>query len=181
MASYLALLRAINVGAHNPIRMATLKEIFTSQGGVRVRTYLQSGNVVFQCAPEDVSGVVAGVEASLVELLGNSVPITTRPLALARSWVADNPYSTVEVRADDKEYVTFLYKDPPYQVPLPLTSERGDIVVFKLRDRQVFSISRRVGGKYGFPNAFIEREFGVVATSRKWSTVERLVVKYGSP
>jgi uncharacterized protein (DUF1697 family) len=176
---YLAFLRAINLGAHNPIKMATLKEILTRQGAVAVRTYLQSGNVLFHCAPEDLRAVVAGAEAELAELLGDEVPITTRPLNLVQDWIAENPFSGAGVQPGDKEYVTFLYAEPQRPVALPLASERGDLLVFASRRGDLFSLSRRVGGQYGFPNAFIEKELGVVATSRKWTTVERLVAKYG--
>jgi uncharacterized protein (DUF1697 family) len=176
---YLAFLRAINLGAHNPIKMATLKEILTGQGAVAVRTYLQSGNVLFQCPPGNLQAIVTGAEAELAELLGNEVPITTRPLALVQDWLAEEPFSGPDVQPGDKEYVTFLYTEPQLPVALPLASERGDLLVFASREGDLFSLSRRVGGKYGFPNAFIEKELGVVATSRKWSTVERLVAKYG--
>ena len=177
---HLAFMRAINLGAHNPIKMSVLKELFASQGAHNVRTYLQSGNVLFQCAPQEVSGVVRGVEAKLEELLGNAVPITTRPLAVMKQWIESEPYASWEIRSDDKRYVTFLYHDPQHQLTFPLTSQRGDIVAFELREREVLSVSRRVEGKYGFPNAFIEKELGVVATSRRWSTVEKFIAKHGN-
>ena len=134
---------------------------------------------LFQCTPQEVAGIVAGVEGSLAELLGNDVPITTRSLARVKDWITDNPFSRAEVRPGDKEYVTFLYADPQRSAALPVTSEREDLFLFALQDRAAFSISRQVGGQYGFPNAFIEKEPGVVATSRRWSTVEKLVAKYG--
>ncbi len=46
MASYVSLLRSINVGGHRA-EMARLKRLFASIGAGNVRTYIQSGNVVF--------------------------------------------------------------------------------------------------------------------------------------
>jgi uncharacterized protein (DUF1697 family) len=181
LEQHLAFLRAINIGSHNPVKMSALKEIFASQGAEQVFTHLRSGNVVFQCGSRDLSRIVTGVEAKLVDLLGTEVPITTRPLSPTRDWVVSNPFAAAELRGDDNGYVTFLYDDAPRDVPLPFSSERGDVIVFELADREALSISRRVEGKYGFPNAFIERELGVLATSRAWSTVKRLVAKYANP
>ena len=50
-AGYLALLRGINVGGKNSIRMLDLAAIFAEAGCKDVRTYIQSGNVLFNATP----------------------------------------------------------------------------------------------------------------------------------
>jgi uncharacterized protein (DUF1697 family) len=55
-------------------------------------------------------------------------------------------------------------------------SEKEALEVIAIGDREVFVLSRRKkNGFFGFPNAFIEQELGVAATSRNWNTVTRIV------
>ena len=62
--SYVALLRGINVGGRNLISMANLREAFSAFGCQRVRTYIQSGNVVFES-----DGPAAPLEVSIETML----------------------------------------------------------------------------------------------------------------
>lgn len=50
MTIYIALLRGINVGGHNKIKMADLRKMLEHMGLARVQTYIQSGNVLFESA-----------------------------------------------------------------------------------------------------------------------------------
>lgn len=54
MTLYIALLRGINVGGHKVIKMAELKRVFESIGLKQVKTYIQSGNIVFE-SKEDIN------------------------------------------------------------------------------------------------------------------------------
>jgi len=64
-ARYVALLRGINVGGGNVIRMTDLKECFEGFGCAEVATYIQSGNVVFRSKEKDPATLVASIERAL--------------------------------------------------------------------------------------------------------------------
>ncbi|HJS29752.1 MAG TPA: DUF1697 domain-containing protein [Anaerolineales bacterium] len=65
MNQYVALLRGINVGGKNLIKMADLKACFESLGFQNVRTYIQSGNVLFDAEGSDQPGLTAQLEEAL--------------------------------------------------------------------------------------------------------------------
>lgn len=65
MNQYLALLRGINVGGKNIIKMADLKTAFEEMGFSNVVTYIQSGNVVFQCEEKDNAALTTKIEKGL--------------------------------------------------------------------------------------------------------------------
>ena len=65
MGRYVALLRGINVGGNNLIKMMALKACFEAQGFRDVATYLQSGNVVFTASGQGAASLTARVEAAL--------------------------------------------------------------------------------------------------------------------
>jgi uncharacterized protein (DUF1697 family) len=64
---YLALLRGINVGGKNIIKMAELKLCFEKMGFSDVATYIQSGNVIFKSGNKDVSKLTEKIEQTLSE------------------------------------------------------------------------------------------------------------------
>src|SRR5262245_30079971 len=67
---YLALLRGINVGGHNIIKMTDLKACFGDSGCTDVATYIQSGNVLFRSKERDVAKLVSKTEGALSERFG---------------------------------------------------------------------------------------------------------------
>jgi uncharacterized protein (DUF1697 family) len=59
MPTHVALLRGINLGGHNKVAMADLREVVTSLGHADVATYIQSGNVVFSTPQTDTAALAA--------------------------------------------------------------------------------------------------------------------------
>ncbi len=74
-----------------------------------------------------------------------------------------------------KFYVTFLCEEPETVPALPLISAKKDVEIFLVENRDVFSVSRSQNGHFGFPNEFVEKKFGVCATTRSWSTIKKIV------
>jgi uncharacterized protein (DUF1697 family) len=75
MPTYVALLRGINVSGKNSIRMPALQESLADMGFKDVRTYLQSGNVVFRDKPADKAKLAAAIEARITRDFGHKVPV----------------------------------------------------------------------------------------------------------
>jgi uncharacterized protein (DUF1697 family) len=91
MAQYVALLRGINVGGNNLIKMADLKACFESQGFGNVATYIQSGNVLFEADEERPAGLAARIEQALLERFGYQARIVLRSRAQLRATVSGAP------------------------------------------------------------------------------------------
>ena len=91
MPRYVALLRGINVGGKNLIKMAALKACFEANGFEDVTTYIQSGNVLFS-SPETKGVALAGrIEATLGETFGYSATVVVRSHRQMRATVARAP------------------------------------------------------------------------------------------
>jgi uncharacterized protein (DUF1697 family) len=91
MTQYVALLRGINVGGNNLIKMAELKRCFEAGGFGHVATYIQSGNVLFEAAEEGSASLAARIEAALLAPFGYQARIVLRSHAQMRAIVADAP------------------------------------------------------------------------------------------
>ncbi len=87
---YAALLRGINVGGKNKVSMAALAEVFTRAGCADVRTYIQSGNVVFVAAQASAKRIPCLVSQRILERFGCEAPVVIRTAQELRRVAANN-------------------------------------------------------------------------------------------
>ena len=175
MATYVAFLRAVNVGGHARVRMADLVDACAGAGCPGVRTYIASGNVVFDAPANGAKAVCEKIRGAVRRLVGDDACVVIRSLRELDDLIAKAPFNTLERNATLKLCVTFLADKTRVRPKLPLRSSKEAVDAIAMTDRDVFIVSRRkANGFYGFPNAFIEKELGVPATSRNWSTVTQV-------
>ena len=91
MNAYIALLRAVNVGGTGKLPMAELKAMCEAAGFKQVRTYIASGNVVFQSTKTEPQ-VKAALEAALAKYAGKPVGVMVRTAAEMAAVLAKNPF-----------------------------------------------------------------------------------------
>ena len=176
MTRYVAFLRAINVAGQKLIKMDELARIFTAAGFKNVRTYIQSGNVIFDARSANAVALRKKIERALQDVLGYEVTVILRRLADIEEIVKRNPFKTVKTSAEAKPFVVFLSDEPQRTPKLPLISTTENLDVFEVRDRAAFVVSgRKKNGWFGFPNKFVEKELGVLGTTRNWNTVNKIL------
>jgi uncharacterized protein (DUF1697 family) len=176
MVGYVAFLRGINVSGQKIIKMEDLKKLFSSFGLSNVRTYIQSGNILFESSETDADKLSRKIFKGLNKGLGYDVPVILRTFAEMEDLVKSDPFKPFAPSAEQKWYVTFMYESPAQKPKLPLFSVKEDVEVFQIKKQNALSISHRVKGGFGFPNAVIEKEMNVVATTRNWSTVGKITL-----
>lgn len=172
---HIAFIRVINVAGHAVVRMERVRDAFTAAGCRNVRSYIQSGNVLF-----DAQGATAPlfkkVRARLGALIGEDPTILFRTVAQLAMIVRRSPFGDLPGNRSLKLYVVFLARKPCTLPQLPIRSRKEALEILAIRGHEAYVVSRRKkNGFYGFPNNFIEAELGVPATSRNWSTVSRIV------
>ncbi|MFA6005707.1 MAG: DUF1697 domain-containing protein [Patescibacteria group bacterium] len=121
---YIALLRGINVGGNNLIKMADLKAVFEDGGFQNVSTYIQSGNVLFESDDDNSTSVSKKLEKLLSETFVMSLRVMVRSYDELRTVLTDVPHEW-KTRDDIRCYVAFVRE--------PVTEE--DVVKeIKLKD-----------------------------------------------
>jgi uncharacterized protein (DUF1697 family) len=93
---YVALLRGINVGGHKLIKMKELARIFADAGFKNVRTYVASGNVIFESGSANRAALTRKIEKALQKALGYDVTVVLRTLSEIESIVNRNPFKKYE-------------------------------------------------------------------------------------
>jgi uncharacterized protein (DUF1697 family) len=109
MTTYIALLRAVNVGGTGKLPMAKLKSICSDAGFSRVETYIASGNVVFE-SKAGPSRVKAELEARLLAYFGKPVGVVVRTASEMAAVLRANPFPQAE---PNYTYAIFLDERPP--------------------------------------------------------------------
>ncbi|MBV9292295.1 MAG: DUF1697 domain-containing protein [Frankiales bacterium] len=165
MAVHVALLRAVNVGGRK-LPMADLRNILTDLGATAVRTYVQSGNVVFD-SPAVTADKLAG---ALTRHCGFEVRVLLRSAADLRRVVAKPPLDGPETAW----HVTFLAATPAAAAVRALDPSAYGEDTFRVVGKEVYL---RTPGGYGrtkLTNALFEKKLAVAATTRNWRTVTTL-------
>jgi uncharacterized protein (DUF1697 family) len=177
---YAAFMRAINVAGHAVVKMTDLSAAFTAAGCRDVRTHIASGNVVFEARAENAPAVFKRIQKKLRDVLGVEPVVmfrTARELARA---VDSAPFKSWTPDPKVKLYVVFLAGKPEKRPRFPLVSTKEALEAIAMKNLEVFVVSRlKPNAFFGFPNNFIEKELGVMATSRNWSTITRIVESAG--
>ncbi len=108
MPTFISLLRGINVSGQRKLRMAELKDAYETLDLTNVRTYVQSGNVVFNCKIRSASKIAALLEQQIESCFGYDVTVMVRTPGDFERIIKSNPFS-VHARNDPaKVHVTSL-------------------------------------------------------------------------
>jgi uncharacterized protein (DUF1697 family) len=109
MGSFVALLRAVNVGGTGKLPMSDLKEICEALGFASVRTYIASGNVVFASRKSEAA-VKTALETRLEAYAQKTVDVLVRTAAEMAQILADNPFPKLP---PNRTMAVFLDRAPP--------------------------------------------------------------------
>jgi uncharacterized protein (DUF1697 family) len=173
MTKYYAFLRGINVGGR-VVKMNALTVMFQSLKLKNVKTFIQSGNVIFESPEKDRKAVAAKIEKKLLKELGYEVPALLRTQEELGALIKLDPFKGMKPAA--KPYVTFIAEELKEKLKFPHVSEKDGVEIIGVKNADIFCLPLPLkGGRWGFPNAYIEKQFKVPATTRNWNTVTKIV------
>lgn len=173
MTTYVALLRAINVGGARKIKMTDLRAMFAAMGYRDAQTYIQSGNVVFQ-AEEDEQPLRQRIERQIEASFGFPVTVALRASDEMALLTAQSPYPPDALAGGESLYVALLTEAPSPEGAERLLASETAPDEFRLIGREVYLLYRRSMRDTRLTNALLEKKLGVAATSRNWRTITTL-------
>jgi uncharacterized protein (DUF1697 family) len=175
MVRYIAFLRGINVSGQKIIKMETLRLIIAEAGFKEVKTYIQSGNLLFNSEETNTNKLIYQLEDLIEKAFGFRTDVILRKLSDIESIVkyAQN----IPMKSDDekKYYITFLKQEYPEKLEVPVYSKNKEVEIFHHDGANLFTVNTLFKGNYGFPNAFIEKLTGIPATTRNPLTLVKIL------
>jgi uncharacterized protein (DUF1697 family) len=172
MHTYIALLRGINVGGKNSLPMKDLTSIFEALGASNVKTYIQSGNVVFQSDSKDISSFSKRLGTEIRERRGFEPHILIIAPSEVETAITNNPFR--EAESEPKSlHIGFLAVAPENPDLNKLASLKKDSERFCLMG-SIFYLHAPEGVGRSKLAASREKLLGVPMTDRNWNTVCKL-------
>jgi uncharacterized protein (DUF1697 family) len=174
MPIYISLLRGINVSGQKQVRMDQLRDLFASLNFKNVKTYIQSGNVVFDGKKSDPLALSSKIKAKILDELGFSVPVFTISASDMKKVVLMNPFLKKKGIEISKLHVTFLLDSPTNEGLGKLSMIQAGQDEFKAIESFIYLSCPNGYGTSKLTNTAIERLLRVEATTRNWKTVNEL-------
>lgn len=174
MTTYIALLRAVNVGGHAALGMSDLRDLATDLGFADARTLLQSGNLVFRGRTRSTTTLEQALEMEAEKRLALRTTFFVRTTTEWEAIIAHNPFPDA---AQD---------DPSHLVVLPLKAAAASEALATLRTaitgpeiidakgRDLYIVYPAGIGRSRLTNVLIEAKLGTKGTARNWNTVLKL-------
>ncbi|WHY78096.1 DUF1697 domain-containing protein [Neobacillus sp. WH10] len=171
MTIYIALLRGINVGGHHKIKMADLRSLLEMMGLQNVRTYIQSGNVLFE-SDEEAKQLSQRMEEEIGKTFGFPVPVVLRTAEEFEQIIRDCPFSTDSLKEGESVQIAFLADAPSEESINQLSSYKSQMEDFLIMGKEVYFFFR----KSILDSKLVTQlpKLGVPVTVRNWKTVMKI-------
>jgi len=175
MKTYICLLRGINVSGKNIIKMDALKQMFESLGATNVKTYIQSGNVVFQYKDEKPVALETLITSRILADFGFDVPVQVLSSEKLKRIVENNPFLKDSSKDEAFLHLTFL-SEPPQKIDQEiLFSKKTGNEEIVITDAVAYLYCPHGYGGTKLNNNFLENKLKVQATTRNWKTTLKLL------
>ena len=177
MKRYIALLRGINVSGKNKVPMAELKKCFESLGVMEVKTYLNSGNVIFSSADKNVTALIDQVERMMQRELGLDIPVFIIPQEELADILSHAPdWWGTENKGNYDNLIFILppatFPDIYYEIGAP---KEGLEQIQEYQSAVFWSFSRKDYQKTNWWSKTARADIGSKLTIRTANTVRRIV------
>ena len=175
MTVVIAMLRAVNVGGRNSIKMEALRSLLESLGLANPRTHIQSGNVIFGTKDKNLPKLAARLSAEIEQVFGVRSEVILRTAVELQDVITRNPFAGRSDVAPNKLVVTFLTMDPGAQAAKNIAAITGGPEELHLHGRELFAhFPNGISGSRIPPTA-IDKALKTPGTARNWNTVTRLM------
>ncbi|GAA0711784.1 DUF1697 domain-containing protein [Aquimarina litoralis] len=178
MKTYVALLRGINVGGHNKIKMVDLKVALLSAGFESVTTYIQSGNIVFKAGSEDIKELQEKIKKVIQKNFGLEISVVVLTQETLQKVLAKNPFEE-RFSKDETElkklYFMIFCNAPNENAIIELNKLSVVPEEFIITPDVIYLYAANGYGKTKLHNNFFEKKLGNKSTARNLKTLSKLL------
>jgi len=173
METFASILRGINVGGHRKIKMADLRKMYENMGFTNVKSYIQSGNIIFQSNENIASNLEKNLEEGILNCFGFDVPVIVRNINEWRQLIDENPFLEEKSSIEDL-CVTFLSEPPQPELLSQLIIRETENDKIKLIGKNAYLKITGPYHKTPLNNNWIEKTLKVKATTRNWKGILKI-------
>ena len=172
MKTHIALLRGINVGGHKKVPMAELRELMTNIGFHHVKTYIQTGNIIFQSKIINSTAIEGHIQRAIIDHFGFEVSVLVRTRDQLLKIFNDCPF-TEEKKINS--YFTVLSQTPNADLVTKASKKIYENEEYAIVNDGLYFYCAIGYGKAKFNLSYFENTLQVNATSRNYKTMVKLL------
>ncbi|HYM74394.1 MAG TPA: DUF1697 domain-containing protein [Candidatus Dormibacteraeota bacterium] len=175
MAVLISMLRGVNVGPHNRIKMDELRVVYESLKLEDPRTYIQSGNIIFRTREKKTAQLALKIQSAIEKKFKCRPDVILRTTEELREAIAASPFADRPNLEPGKILVTFLSAEPPREAHDSLSSLKKFPEEVHLKGRELYIYFPNGAGKSKLPWSSVEKLLKVTGTARNWNSVTRMM------
>jgi uncharacterized protein (DUF1697 family) len=175
MPIWISMLRGVNVGAHNRIKMDALREVYASLKVRQIQSYVQSGNVIFQAKEKNPAALAKKIQNAIERAFGFRPEVILRSTDELRKAIAANPFAGRRDVEPGKLLITFLAADPGDDGRAAIASLKDYPEELHLKGRELYIYFPDGSGKSKLPWSKVEKLFKTQGTARNWNSAMKML------
>jgi uncharacterized protein (DUF1697 family) len=175
MAVIISMLRGVNLGPHNRVKMEALRALYESLKLGEPQSYVQSGNVIFKTDERDLIKLTKRIEGAIEKKFGFQSDVVLRSTAELRDVIARNPFAKRRGIEPNKLLVTFLAGDPGEEARVAVRAIKcaPDEVFIDGQEVYIYFPNGVARPKLSWPS--IPKILKVSGTARNWNSVTKML------
>jgi uncharacterized protein (DUF1697 family) len=175
MPAIISMLRGVNVGGHNKIKMDTLRSLYASLKLRDPQTYVQSGNVIFQTEEKDPDLLAERIESAIRKKFGFRRGVILRTANDLRTVIAENPFAKRSGIDPAKLLIVFLAADPPKDALQVILQKNPSPEEVHIHGRELYIHFPNGIARSKLTTALLDKALKTPGTGRNWNTVTKLL------
>lgn len=175
MPVLISMLRGVNVGPHNRIKMDELRALYESLKFEDPRTYVQSGNVIFRTKEKSSPQLAKKIQDAIGNRFGCRPEVILRTTEDMRRAIAASPFAKRKDMEPSKLLVTFLAAEPAKEALAAIESLKSHPEEIHLKGREMYIYFPNGIGTSKLPWSQVERHLKVTGTARNWNSVMKMM------
>jgi len=175
MAVIISMLRGVNVGGHNKMKMDALRALYESMKLRDARTYVQSGNVIFRTDERDMARLAKRIEDGIERKFGFQSDVILRTAAEMREVITRNPFAKRRGIEPGKLLVSFLGSDPGEEGREKVRQMKCDPEEMRVEGREIYIYFPNGAGRSKLQWAGLGKMLKTTGTGRNWNSVTKML------
>ena len=172
MKTYLAFLKGINVGGHHKILMKDLRDLLNNLGFKDVKTYIQSGNVIFKTEIKDKTVVEKQITTAIKNKYNYNIQVIVKQPKEVQAILDNSPF----IQEKTQESYFFILKNSPSEKSIDqMQSISYPNEEFFVTSKVVYLYCNAGYGRAKCNNTFFEKKLNVIATARNYKTINKVL------
>lgn len=175
MTTYISILRGINVSGQKLIKMDALKKMYEKLNFENIKTYIQSGNVIFSSNEKEAKNLEKIISSKIQTEFGFDVPVIVLSVKTLENIIKQNPFTKDDLKDLSFLHVTFLADKTENFDKETIIEKRLSNEEIEFTPNAIYLYCPNGYGKTKLNNSFLEAKLKVKATTRNWKTTNELL------